>query len=141
MSKRKIGRILRKDKSWDYMFFYKLQLYKLEEMYNYFKQNKYTDNTIICRDIKICISLLKKFIYNDEPKYLNIRNYNRFNIEEYTKEALFKESDDFTYYNIKGESVTVKFCPKLFAVYDLYIEKILHLYHLILLYRSQTWSD
>ena len=141
MNKRKIGRILRKDKSWDYMFFYKLQLYKLEDMYNYFKQNKYTDNTIICRDIKICINLLNRFINYKNPKNLNIRNYKRFKLTDYIEEALFKESDTFTYLNSKGESISVNFCPKQFAVEELYLEKVLHLYHLILTYRSQTWSD
>ena len=141
MKDKKIRRLLRKNYDWDYMFFYKIQLYKLEQMYNYFKQNKYIDGSIICRDINICINLLNKFINGEISKYINTRNYKRFNLSKYEQELLFKTEDSFEYINSKKEIISVKINPSLFVKEELYRDKILHLYNLILYYKSQSWAD
>ena len=141
MKDRKIRRLLRKNYDWDYMFFYKIQLYKLEQMYNYFKLNKYIDCSIICRDINICINLLNKFINGEISKYINVRNYKRFNLSKYEQELLFKTENSFEYINSKKEIISVRINPSLFVKEELYRNKILHLYNLILYYKSQSWAD
>lgn len=141
MKDRKLRRFLRKNYDWDYMFFYKIQLYKLEQMYKYFKQNKYIDCSIICRDINICINLLNRFINGEIAKYINIRNYKRFNIDKWTQESLFKTEDYFKYRTFKNETISVKINPSLYAKEELYRDKLLHLYNLIIYYKSQSWTD
>lgn len=137
---RKIRRLLRNSEDWDYMFFYKLQLYKLEQMYNYFKQSKYIDTTIICRDIKWCINILHKFINDESNDNVNIRNYKRFNNIVKIVNTL-TPNDKFKYTNSKGEEVIINLDREKLIKQELYIEKLFNLYHLIIYYKSRTWWD
>lgn len=145
MKHRKIQRILRKNKDWDYLFLLKLEYYKLKQMYTYFSKNEVRN--IICRDIKLCIKLLEIYfdldnnINLEKAKTINIRNSNRF-LEDYEVAWLNEEKPEhFNFKTMSGNEYNIPIDTVNLAKEALYKNKVWHLYNLIREYKTETWWD
>lgn len=145
MKHRKIQRILRKNKDWDYLFLLKLEYYKLKQMYTYFSKNEVRN--IICRDIKLCIKLLEIYfdldnnINLEKAKTVNIRNSNRF-LEDYEVAWLNEEKPEyFNFKTMSGNEYNIPIDTVNLAKEALYKNKVWHLYNLIREYKTETWWD
>lgn len=145
MKHRKIQRILRKNKDWDYLFLLKLEYYKLKQMHNYFSKNEVRGT--ICRDIKLCIKLLEIYFDLDnnlnleKAKTTNIRNANRF-LEDYEVAWLNDEKPEhFTFKTMSGKEYSIPIDSVSLAKEALYKNKVWHLYNLVKEYKTETWWD
>lgn len=145
MKHRKIQRILRKNKDWDYLFLLKLEYYKLKQMYNYFSKNEV--RAIVCRDIKLCIKLLGIYfdldnnLHLEKAETINIRNSNRF-LQDYEIAWLNgTEPEHFSFKTMSGKEYNIPVDTVNLTKETLYKNKVWHLYNLIREYRTETWWD
>lgn len=143
---RRIRRLLRHNYDWDYYFFLEIQRIKLKQMYEYFKQNKYSDNTFVCRDIRICLKLLDLYANPKDENILavNIKNHKRFKLAKMIEEDLQRQNNPFetVEFSVKNKEIFKKQVNfHFYAKEDLYKQKLLHLYFLIQNYRIETWWD
>lgn len=143
MKYRKIQRILRKNKDWDYLFLLKLEYYKLKQMYNYFSKTEVRRH--VCRDIKLCIKILEIYfdldnnINLEKAKTVNIRNANRF-LKDYEVAWLQGEgSESFNFKTMSGKEYNIPIDTVNLAKESLYQRKVWHLYNLIREYKTETW--
>lgn len=121
---------------YDYHYFYEIQLYKLIEMKNYFKDSKYTyRNKDIEREIKLAISLLNLFLYEKNDKYPDgISDY-----DYKTKELNFKPYlNKRNLYRFISEIKNINKWPE----DELYKLKVIYMYHKLCLYKAHNnWWD
>lgn len=120
----------------DYSYFYRIQLCKLIEMKEYFKDSEYTNrNKDIEREINLAISLLNLFLYDKNDKYPDgIVDYdfstNEFRFKTYlNKRNLYRFVKGFKNINNWPED-------------ELYKLKVIYIYHKLCLYKANTnWWD
>lgn len=115
-------------------------------MYEYFKQNKYSDNTFVCRDIRICLKLLDLYAdpKDDNILAVNIKNHKRFKLAKMVEQDLYKQNNPYetVEFSVKNKEIFKKQVNvHFYAKEDLYKQKLLHLYFLIQNYRIETWWD
>lgn len=130
--------VIFKDRPWDYVFLYEIELKKLNRMLKYYQS--YDGNFNIIRDLRICVKLLNILINKEKTttltkdgnliflKELNLKNMHRF-IPPYNFEATKKFLNES---NINLISAVKE---------DIYIQKCINLYNLIRTYKMQSWWD
>lgn len=156
-------RLLARDQDWDYAFLITLEKKKLQRMHDYFKHEGHLENnTIVVRDIAICIRLIDIFMEDDAA-------YNTWLHKSYSGEFKWRKLDndmyeldnsnitplaDFpVYVNVRNErrffyNTPIKDAQQkgdrdraIHYIVSLRQQKALHLYHLIREYKLMTWWD
>ena len=130
-------KVIWNDRQWDYAFFYRLELKKVQKMIEWWSSgDNVTSEKSVLRDLRICEYLLKvlseeidpieivtthpvSFVF---PRYVNLKNISRFIpadqsnlVKEWSKSQWFKQ--------------------------DMYVLKCKNLYYTIRNYRMGIWWD
>lgn len=133
-----------KGQPYDFRFFYILQLAKLEEMYDYFKDSDFIsekDKSEILRWLTLAIKTLRIGYLNGEGvfDYTEVINNTTYGIDN---KPLFRWEIKLTRYVNERNRHRFEFPMKRFPQdFYLYEEKARCLYHKILKEKSQLWWD
>lgn len=126
------------DRQWDYEFFYRLELRKVQKMIRWWSSgNNVTSEKNVLRDLRICEYLLK--VLSGEIDYMEEAASKRPSLYRFTRYVNLKNTDRFIYLN---PNVELKYWRETeWFKQEIYESKCKNLYYTIRNYRMDIWWD